>query len=146
MISFAAAILTCLFFSDCIIPEAVDIQPNVSVSGLISPEPPSYILGEYQGKLAVYRRDESEPFMVFQVYLHNLPEQDQEILAQGLEVRDYRSWTANRRLHQLKPRKDKGQASRFPLLAWPLSCFPKLQNRSRLFNCRISAPINRSVS
>ena len=28
--------------------------------------------------------------MVFQVYLHNLPEQDQKALEEGLEVEDYR--------------------------------------------------------
>lgn len=68
----------------------LSVSPNISVSGLLPPEPPAYRLGSHRGKLAVYHHGEEEPFLVFQVYLHNLPEQDQAELTRGLEVRDYR--------------------------------------------------------
>ena len=89
-VSFGGSLLLCALLFWLNGKGALPIEPNVSASGLVSPEPPAYLLSSYEGKLAVYRSQETDPFMVFQVYLHNLPEQDQKALKEGLEVEDYR--------------------------------------------------------
>ena len=49
-----------------------------------------YLLKEYEGRLAVYKKNSTEPDMVFDLLIKMLPEYDQEQLKQGLYVRDYR--------------------------------------------------------
>lgn len=48
----------------------------------------AYILGEYGGRLAVYRAGEQEPATVLDVYLGLLPPADAQALRQGIPVED----------------------------------------------------------
>ena len=45
-----------------------------------------YILKEYDGKLAVFRENQSKPYQVFNVYVKTLPAFDQGQLKQGIHV------------------------------------------------------------
>ena len=45
-----------------------------------------YIICDYSGKVAVFRNEEKEPVVVYEVYTHLLPENDIEILRRGIEV------------------------------------------------------------
>lgn len=55
-----------------------------------------YILGEWEGRLAVYRTGESEPDSVLDVYLGLLPPADAQALREGIPVEDQTE--LNRRL------------------------------------------------
>ena len=59
-------------------------------------EPLQYILGEWEGRLAVYRTGESEPDSVLDVYLGLLPPADAQALREGIPVEDQTE--LNRRL------------------------------------------------
>ena len=48
----------------------------------------AYILKDYQGKIALYNRDAKTPQKVYDVYLMNLPELDQQNLKKGIPVLD----------------------------------------------------------
>ena len=48
----------------------------------------AYILGEYGGRLAVYRAGEQEPATVLDVYLGLLPPADAQALRQGIPMED----------------------------------------------------------
>lgn len=50
-----------------------------------------YILREREGRLAVFRRGESEPQMIFDVPVRVLPQADQYQLAEGIRVKDYQT-------------------------------------------------------
>lgn len=50
---------------------------------------PRYLLGAYQGKLAVYIIGKKEPELVFDRFLHYLPDVDREKLEEGIEVAEY---------------------------------------------------------
>lgn len=50
---------------------------------------PKYLLSSYQGKLAVFMIGKKEPEMVFDRYLHYLPDIDRERLENGIEVAEY---------------------------------------------------------
>lgn len=50
---------------------------------------PRYRLASYQGKLAVFIIGKNQPELVFDRYLHYLPDVDREKLEQGIEVADY---------------------------------------------------------
>lgn len=66
---------------------AVDIESNVS-----APQPeqkPRYLLTGHQGKLAVFMIGKKEPELVFDRYLHYLPDVDRMRLEKGIEVFDY---------------------------------------------------------
>lgn len=48
-----------------------------------------YILKEYKGRLAVFSRGQTEPDMVFDVYVQSLPEFDRGLLQSGIAAKDY---------------------------------------------------------
>lgn len=50
-----------------------------------------YRVGAYQGRLAVFSGDGQLPEMVFDVYLHHLPDVDRQRLSEGIWVEDYES-------------------------------------------------------
>lgn len=66
---------------------AVDIASNVSAEQ--APQKPRYLLTGYQGKLAVFMIGKKEPELVFDRYLHYLPDVDRMRLEEGIEVSDY---------------------------------------------------------
>lgn len=47
-----------------------------------------YILREYQGMLAAFTLDESEPFQVFPLFTDSLPEEDIRKLQEGIYAED----------------------------------------------------------
>lgn len=50
---------------------------------------PRYRLAAYQGRLAVFIIGKNQPEMVFDRYLHYLPDVDREKLEAGIEVAEY---------------------------------------------------------
>ena len=50
---------------------------------------PRYLLGEHEGKLAVFIIGKKEPELIFDRYLHYLPDVDREKLEKGIEVAEY---------------------------------------------------------
>ncbi|WMJ84436.1 hypothetical protein ACS3UN_07200 [Oscillospiraceae bacterium LTW-04] len=70
------------------IPQAaMDVKPGISAEE--TPQKPRYLLSGYEGKLAVYMIGKKEPELVFDRYLHYLPDVDRMRLEQGIEVSDY---------------------------------------------------------
>lgn len=70
------------------VPQTViDVESGVSAES--TPQKPRYLLSGYQGKLAVYMIGKKEPELVFDRYLHYLPDVDRMRLEQGIEVSDY---------------------------------------------------------
>ena len=47
----------------------------------------SYIISEYNGKIAVFKKLSAEPLFVSDVYVSSLPQADKELLKEGIEVR-----------------------------------------------------------
>ena len=62
---------------------AQEIVSNAPVSS------PKYMLKGEEGKLAVFIIGKKEPELVFDVYLHYLPDVDRMRLEEGIEVADY---------------------------------------------------------
>ncbi len=70
------------------IPHAtMDVESTISTEQ--TPQKPRYLLSGYQGKLAVYMIGKKEPELVFDRYLHYLPDVDRMRLEKGIEVSDY---------------------------------------------------------
>lgn len=66
---------------------AMDVESGVSA---VQPDPkPRYLLSSYEGKLAVFMIGKKEPELVFDRYLHYLPDVDRLRLEEGIEVADY---------------------------------------------------------
>ena len=61
-----------------------------SASGDIDAAPQSrtYIIGEYNGKVACFEKGTDEPFIITDVYIKYLPERDKELLRDGIELDD----------------------------------------------------------
>lgn len=47
-----------------------------------------YTVKEYEGKIAVYKNDETKPYVVYDAYVSLLPEQDIEQLKKGIITDD----------------------------------------------------------
>ena len=45
-----------------------------------------YTIADYGGKVAVFEDENNEPFVVYDIYTHLLPENDIEILRKGIKV------------------------------------------------------------
>ncbi|HWP50687.1 MAG TPA: hypothetical protein VN626_03210 [Clostridia bacterium] len=70
------------------IPQAaMDVESGVSAEQ--TQQKPRYLLSGYQGKLAVFMIGKKEPELVFDRYLHYLPDVDRQRLEEGIEVSDY---------------------------------------------------------
>jgi hypothetical protein len=70
------------------IPQAaMDVTSGVSTEA--TPQKPRYLLSGYEGKLAVFMIGKKEPELVFDRYLHYLPDVDRMRLEKGIEVSDY---------------------------------------------------------
>ena len=46
----------------------------------------SYTICEYQGKIAIFKGDESVPIEIYDVYVSTLPQHDRLLLEQGITV------------------------------------------------------------
>ena len=66
---------------------AVDITSGISAQE--TPQKARYLLSGYEGKLAVFMIGKKEPELVFDRYLHYLPDVDRMLLEKGIEVSDY---------------------------------------------------------
>ena len=62
--------------------------PDPEPRSQAGPEAEAYILGEWEGRLAVYRPGETEPESVLDVYLGLLPPADAQALREGIPVAD----------------------------------------------------------
>lgn len=70
--------------------EASAAEPAANVAvGEPQSKKPRYRLASYQGKLAVFIIGKNQPELVFDRYLHYLPDVDREKLEEGIEVADY---------------------------------------------------------
>lgn len=63
----------------------VEDQPLSAAEG----EAPCYLLGESEGRLAVFVEGSDQPEMVLEVYLSSLPEADRILLEQGIPAESY---------------------------------------------------------
>lgn len=48
----------------------------------------SYILKEYQGKVGVFKNNQSEPIFIINVFVNTLPDYDVESLKNGIYIKD----------------------------------------------------------
>ena len=71
-------------------PEQAHVMEPISgISVEAQDKKPRYLLSHYQGKLAVYIIGKDIPELVFDRYLHYLPDVDRMKLEQGIEIADY---------------------------------------------------------
>jgi len=61
------------------------ILPKSSESPVSQPEI-SYTVTDYGGKVAVFEDGKTEPMVVYDIYIHLLPENDIEILRKGIKI------------------------------------------------------------
>ena len=66
---------------------ASELQKNIQAPVLHKKA--QYRLAGYDGKLAVYIIGKKEPEIVFDLYLHHLPDVDRHKLEEGIEVEEY---------------------------------------------------------
>lgn len=62
---------------------------NSTSEPITQQEDGNYILKSYEGRVAVFTKGKSEPEMVFDVYVQQLPSYDQGQLNQGIPISDY---------------------------------------------------------
>lgn len=48
----------------------------------------TYIVADYNGKVAVFEKGSTQPLTVYDIYTHLLPENDIELLRRGIEFSD----------------------------------------------------------
>lgn len=65
------------------------MEPVSGISIETQNKKPRYLLSHYQGKLAVYIIGKDAPELVFDRYLHYLPDVDRMKLEQGIEIAEY---------------------------------------------------------
>jgi hypothetical protein len=73
-------------------PPGEPLQAAESATGISISAPaakPHYRLAGKDGKLAVFIIGKTEPELVFDIYLHHLPDVDRLRLEEGIEVQDY---------------------------------------------------------
>lgn len=58
-----------------------------------APEATTYLLGEYDGRVSVLSPATREPEMIFDIFIRTLPDMDQELLRQGIQVSTYEELT-----------------------------------------------------
>ncbi len=61
------------------------ISPNFPTA----PKVPKYVLRIHEGKLAVFIGDKKQPEIIFDQYVHLLPDVDRRELEKGIEVENY---------------------------------------------------------
>lgn len=59
-------------------------QPSNAHENL--PQPVTYVLKEYDGKIAVFENDADIPFRITDVYVKNLPQEDRLLLCEGIHA------------------------------------------------------------
>lgn len=78
--------LSTIFCTILIMVSIYSFIPRESESDSLGEAVQKYIISDYGGKVAVFRKDETEPLVVYEIYTHLLPENDIEILRRGVEV------------------------------------------------------------
>lgn len=68
-------------------PEDLSSSPEAS-----SPSG-GYLLGAYNGRVSVLSPETGEPEMIFDIFLRTLPEMDQQLLQEGIQVETYEELT-----------------------------------------------------
>lgn len=74
--------------------EVISAEPSSSQSSQDpAPEETTYVLGEYNGRVSVLSPATREPEMIFDIFIRTLPDIDQELLRQGIQVSTYEELT-----------------------------------------------------
>ncbi|MEG1773484.1 MAG: hypothetical protein RR320_01380 [Oscillospiraceae bacterium] len=86
----AVGVAVGMFAEDVVVPlaEQLVVEPQQQISR----EPtirPRYRLAGSEGKLAVYLVGKQTPELVFDIWLHHLPDVDRLRLEEGIEIEDY---------------------------------------------------------
>ena len=78
--------LSTIFCTILIVVSIYNLIPSVQDSQDTQPAETTYTVADYGGKVAVFENDNSEPFAIYDIYTHLLPENDIEILRKGIKV------------------------------------------------------------
>ncbi len=70
-------------FSD---PEETELSAETEISASEKSEPEKVLLGVFEGKLALFAGESPYPNIVYDFYVRNLPEEDQNRLFEGISV------------------------------------------------------------
>ena len=72
-------------------PRSAVMEPVSGISAAASQviKKPKYLLSQHEGKLAVYIIGKKEPELVFERYIHYLPDVDRLKLTEGIEIYEY---------------------------------------------------------
>ena len=74
-------------------PATLPRQDEAAPSEEASLPPSGYLLGEYNGRVSVLSPGTREPEMIFDIFVRTLPDPDQQLLRQGIEVETYEELT-----------------------------------------------------
>ncbi len=74
-------------------PAPLPRQAEAAPSEDASLPPSGYLLGEYNGRVSVLSPGTREPEMIFDIFVRTLPDPDQQLLRQGIEVETYEELT-----------------------------------------------------
>ncbi|MGN0539696.1 MAG: hypothetical protein ACI4KI_07580 [Candidatus Fimenecus sp.] len=75
--AFSALILTLSF---------VNTEPNEEEKMQNTASATVYTVADYQGKIAVFKNREKTPFEIYDSYVSSLPEEDRELLKNGIQT------------------------------------------------------------
>ena len=78
--------LSTIFCTILIMVSIYNLIPSVPDNQDTLPAETTYTVADYGGKVAVFENDSNEPFAVYDIYTHLLPENDIEILRKGIKV------------------------------------------------------------
>lgn len=70
-------------------PPAEEIRQNAGAVPIDEAEEYEYLLKDYGGRLAVFKRGAASPDMIFDVYVKSLPDFDRNQLQTGVTAKNY---------------------------------------------------------
>lgn len=77
-------LIVCMFFLVFFIKNSEKKSPDKSTEQSTTAYEIGYILGQHEGKLAVYKSSSSTPIEIFDVYISSLPSHDKGELEKGI--------------------------------------------------------------
>ncbi len=78
----------CTLFCTALITISIYTMKNLRPHTIDTPKETAYVVREHGGKIAVFNSGENEPLVVYDIYVHLLPENDIELLRRGIDVDD----------------------------------------------------------
>lgn len=79
-------LIVCMFFLVFFIKNSEKKSPDKSTEQSTAAYETGYILGQHEGKLAIYKANSSTPIEIFDIYISSLPEHDKEELEKGIHA------------------------------------------------------------